>query len=56
MLPVCAGQGMTLPMARDLSRYGIRVNTIAPGTFATTEAGARPPRNNGQLFPKASHL
>jgi len=44
--------GMTLPMARDLSRYGIRVNTIAPGTFATTEAGARPPRNNGQLFPK----
>merc|ERR1711953_391204 len=23
--------GMTLPMARDLSRYGIRVVTIAPG-------------------------
>ena len=23
--------GMTLPIARDLSRYGIRVNTIAPG-------------------------
>src|SRR5690606_7705358 len=25
--------GMTLPMARDLSRYGIRVVTIAPGIF-----------------------
>ncbi len=27
--------GMTLPMARDLGRYGIRVCTIAPGIFAT---------------------
>jgi NAD(P)-dependent dehydrogenase (short-subunit alcohol dehydrogenase family) len=27
--------GMTLPMARDLSRFGIRVNTIAPGPMAT---------------------
>ena len=27
--------GMTLPVARDLSRYGIRVMTIAPGTFDT---------------------
>lgn len=27
--------GMTLPMARDLSRYGVRVNTIAPGIFDT---------------------
>jgi NAD(P)-dependent dehydrogenase (short-subunit alcohol dehydrogenase family) len=26
---------MTLPMARDLSRAGIRVNTIAPGLFLT---------------------
>ncbi|RMX70143.1 hypothetical protein DD238_000289 [Peronospora effusa] len=25
--------GMTLPLARDLSSYGIRVNTIAPGTL-----------------------
>lgn len=23
--------GMTLPLARDLASYGIRVNTIAPG-------------------------
>lgn len=27
--------GMTLPIARDLSRHLIRVNTIAPGTFLT---------------------
>jgi 3-hydroxyacyl-CoA dehydrogenase/3-hydroxy-2-methylbutyryl-CoA dehydrogenase len=27
--------GMTLPLARDLSQYGIRVNTIAPGLFQT---------------------
>ena len=34
-----AGKGaivaMTLPMARDLSRVGIRVNTILPGTMGT---------------------
>jgi len=27
--------GMTLPMARDLGNYGIRVMTIAPGMFET---------------------
>merc|ERR1711874_346150 len=27
--------GMTLPMARDLARYGIRVVTIAPGIIDT---------------------
>lgn len=27
--------GMALPMARDLGSYGIRVMTIAPGTFET---------------------
>jgi len=27
--------GMTLPMARDLGRYGIRVMTIAPGIIDT---------------------
>ncbi|MDX1980667.1 MAG: 3-hydroxyacyl-CoA dehydrogenase [Bryobacteraceae bacterium] len=27
--------GMTLPLARDLARHGIRVMTIAPGTFDT---------------------
>jgi NAD(P)-dependent dehydrogenase (short-subunit alcohol dehydrogenase family) len=28
-------RGMTLPLARDLAPVGIRVNTIAPGTFDT---------------------
>ena len=27
--------GMTLPIARDLAQYGIRVNTIAPGLIET---------------------
>lgn len=27
--------GMTLPIARDLGRYGIRINTILPGIFST---------------------
>ncbi|MCU1420802.1 MAG: 3-hydroxy-2-methylbutyryl-CoA dehydrogenase, partial [Microbacteriaceae bacterium] len=27
--------GLTLPVARDLARHGIRVNTIAPGIVAT---------------------
>lgn len=27
--------GMTLPLARDLGRHSIRVNSIAPGSFAT---------------------
>ena len=27
--------GMTLPMARDLAQYGIRVCTLAPGLFST---------------------
>jgi len=26
---------MTLPIARDLSRFGIRINTILPGIFDT---------------------
>ena len=26
---------MTLPLARDLGRFGIRVMTIAPGIFMT---------------------
>ncbi|MEM7055193.1 MAG: SDR family oxidoreductase, partial [Pseudomonadota bacterium] len=27
--------GMTLPLARELTRFGIRVMTIAPGVFHT---------------------
>ena len=33
---------MTLPAARDLSRYGVRVNTIAPGLFDTPLLAALP--------------
>ncbi|MGQ0480455.1 MAG: SDR family NAD(P)-dependent oxidoreductase [Pseudonocardia sp.] len=32
--------GMTLPMARDLARHGIRVNTIAPGLIDTPIYGS----------------
>jgi NAD(P)-dependent dehydrogenase (short-subunit alcohol dehydrogenase family) len=34
--------GMTLPMARDLARHGIRVNTIAPGLIDTPIYGSGP--------------
>lgn len=33
---------MALPMARELARYGIRVNTIAPGLFLTPMMEALP--------------
>ena len=35
--------GMTLPIARDLSRNGIRVMAIAPGLFETPMVGQIPP-------------
>ena len=34
--------GMTLPIARDLSDKGVRVNTIAPGIFETPLLGGLP--------------
>lgn len=34
--------GMTLPIARDLARYGIRVCAIAPGIFDTPLLGGLP--------------
>lgn len=34
--------GMTLPAARELARFGIRVMTIAPGIFDTPLLGAMP--------------
>jgi NAD(P)-dependent dehydrogenase (short-subunit alcohol dehydrogenase family) len=34
--------GMTLPLARDLARHGIRVLTIAPGIFETPMVGLMP--------------
>jgi NAD(P)-dependent dehydrogenase (short-subunit alcohol dehydrogenase family) len=49
--------GMTLPAARDLSQYGIRVNTIAPGLFDTPLLAALPEEARQKLgegvpFPK----
>jgi NAD(P)-dependent dehydrogenase (short-subunit alcohol dehydrogenase family) len=35
--------GMTLPFARELARYGIRVMSIAPGIFQTPMMGQIPP-------------
>jgi NAD(P)-dependent dehydrogenase (short-subunit alcohol dehydrogenase family) len=35
--------GMTLPIARDLSQFGIRVVTIAPGLFLTPLLQSLPP-------------
>ncbi len=35
--------GMTLPIARELARYGIRVVTIAPGLFETPMMAGLPP-------------
>jgi NAD(P)-dependent dehydrogenase (short-subunit alcohol dehydrogenase family) len=34
--------GMTLPVARELARYGIRVMTIAPGIFETPMLSGMP--------------
>ena len=35
--------GLTLPVARDLAQYGIRVMTIAPGIFWTPMMSSMPP-------------
>jgi NAD(P)-dependent dehydrogenase (short-subunit alcohol dehydrogenase family) len=41
--------GMTLPLARDLARHGIRVATIAPGIFDTPLLGQLPEDVRGSL-------
>ena len=41
--------GMTLPAARDLAGGGVRVCTIAPGTFDTPLLGALPEEARGAL-------
>ncbi len=41
--------GLTLPAARDLSRQGIRVCTIAPGTFDTPLLAALPQEAREEL-------
>jgi NAD(P)-dependent dehydrogenase (short-subunit alcohol dehydrogenase family) len=51
--------GLTLPAARDLSRQGIRVCTIAPGTFDTPLLAALPEDARlalGQQIPHPSRL
>jgi 3-hydroxyacyl-CoA dehydrogenase / 3-hydroxy-2-methylbutyryl-CoA dehydrogenase len=51
--------GMTLPIARDLSSYGIRVMTIAPGLFDTPLLGGLPEAARvslGQQVPFPSRL
>ena len=51
--------GMTLPIARDLARYGIRVMTIAPGIFKTPMLFRLPQRvqdSLGQSTPFPSRL
>lgn len=41
--------GMTLPIARELARYGIRVVTIAPGLFATPMLASLPEEAKASL-------
>ena len=41
--------GLTLPLARELSRHGIRVMTIAPGVFATPMMDTIPEKAREQL-------
>ncbi|MDR2871739.1 MAG: SDR family NAD(P)-dependent oxidoreductase [Xanthomonadaceae bacterium] len=41
--------GMTLPMARELARFGIRVMTIAPGIFQTPMIGSVPAQTQESL-------
>ena len=41
--------GMTLPIARELARYGIRVMTIAPGIFETPMMDSLPPEVQASL-------
>ena len=41
--------GMTLPIARELARFGIRVVTIAPGIFETPMMGSLPPEAQQSL-------
>jgi NAD(P)-dependent dehydrogenase (short-subunit alcohol dehydrogenase family) len=51
--------GMTLPIARDLSRSGIRVVTIAPGIFETPMLKGLPPdvqESLGRQVPFPSRL
>lgn len=51
--------GMTLPVARDLSGYGIRICTIAPGIFKTPMMARLPQKvqeSLGKMVPFPSRL
>lgn len=51
--------GMTLPIARELARFGIRVMTIAPGIFETPMLLGMPPEVQdalGKMVPFPSRL
>ena len=51
--------GMTLPLARDLARHGVRVMTIAPGIFETPMLLGMPKEVQdalGQMVPFPSRL
>jgi NAD(P)-dependent dehydrogenase (short-subunit alcohol dehydrogenase family) len=41
--------GMTLPAARELARFGVRVMTIAPGLFHTPMVDGLPPETQASL-------
>jgi NAD(P)-dependent dehydrogenase (short-subunit alcohol dehydrogenase family) len=41
--------GMTLPIARELAMFGIRVSSIAPGIFSTPMLAAMPPEVQDSL-------
>jgi NAD(P)-dependent dehydrogenase (short-subunit alcohol dehydrogenase family) len=41
--------GLTLPAARDLAGRGVRVNTVAPGTFDTPLLAALPQEARDEL-------
>jgi NAD(P)-dependent dehydrogenase (short-subunit alcohol dehydrogenase family) len=47
--------GMTLPIARDLSREGIRVNTILPGIFNTPLLQSLPEKVRDALGAQVPH-
>lgn len=51
--------GLTLPAARELAGFGIRVMTIAPGIFATPMMGSLPPEvqeSLGRMVPFPQRL
>jgi len=47
--------GMTLPIARELARNGIRVNTIAPGLFETPLLSGLPEEAKESLISSTLH-